>query len=207
MQESSARSYISPNECLGVSGQKFDPVVRYRQVFYRTAVRVTERSGEPDRRTEQDRPVVAPGNGAAKEAVMSAVAIPVTGRRGSRPALRSVPTGPAARGYALDATSERDLVGPRPQLRLTQRGRLLRTLVCFGVLCLLVSLAVARLTAPGPLVADHVTTVKPGQTLTDIARAQLPAHPVGEGVQMLRELNQMNSTVVVAGQSLLVPAP
>lgn len=101
----------------------------------------------------------------------------------------------------------RALSARTPGLRLTQRGRLTRTLACFGVLCLLVSLAFARLTAPGALVADHATTVQPGQTLSDIARAELPARPVEEGVQMLRELNAMNSTVVVAGQDLLVPAP
>lgn len=193
---------------------------------------------------------------------MSAVAMPVSGRRNARPELRSVPTGPGARGSRAGAAGavvgvvpgsglyvdgslagvieprgrrgESGVVGrsglpvrpelpvlpglhagrhlavaptvSRPPLRLTQRGRLTRTLVCFGVLCLLVSLAFARLTAPGPLVADHATAVRPGQTLTDIARAELPAYPEEKGVEMLQELNRMNSTVIVAGQSLLVPA-
>lgn len=196
---------------------------------------------------------------------MSAVAMPVSGRRNARATLRSVPTGPRSRGLRRAGGAELGSSGGgwpdgpaglyvdgspaglyvdgslagvlgdsgwadgasgaprrtagaragdvgeaavrRPGLRLTRRGRLTRTLVCFGVLCLLVSLAFARLTAPGPLVADHATVVQPGQTLTDIARTQLSAHPVEHGVEMLRELNGMNSTVVVAGQSLLIPAP
>ncbi|WP_169798490.1 LysM peptidoglycan-binding domain-containing protein [Piscicoccus intestinalis] len=194
---------------------------------------------------------------------MSAVAMPVTSRRGAAGSrLRLVPTGPAALGegpqvrgeWYVDGNLAGDLApletvparagepgvageagaagvvgvagvtGWRPgaraglravragerresrPLRLTQRGRLTRTLVAFAALCLLALLAVARLTAPAPLVADHATTVLPGQTLSDIAAEQLPTRPVAEGVQVLRELNQMSSSRVVAGQSILLPA-
>lgn len=185
---------------------------------------------------------------------MSAVAMPVTSRRGAAGSrLRLVPTGPSALGegpqvrgeWYVDGNLAGDLApletvparagepglagesgvaGWRPgargglravragerresrPLRLTQRGRLTRTLVGFAALCLLALLAVARLTAPAPLVADHATTVLPGQTLSDIAAEQLPTRPVAEGVQVLRELNQMSSSTVVAGQSILLPA-
>ncbi len=189
---------------------------------------------------------------------MSAVAMPVTSRRGAAGSrLRLVPTGPYALGegpqargdWYVDGNLAGDLVplepvpartggagaagvaggagdvsGWRPEargglrpvragerrepapLRLTQRGRLTRTLVAFAALCLLALLALARLTAPAPLVADHATTVLPGQTLSDIAAEHLPTRPVAEGVQVLRELNQMSSSAVVAGQSILLPA-
>ncbi len=91
-------------------------------------------------------------------------------------------------------------------LRLTQRGRLVRTLVAFAVLSLLVSLALAKAFGSPGLVADHATTVLPGQTLTDIARVELPDLPLHDGVSMLRELNGLSSATIVAGQSLLVPA-
>lgn len=147
----------------------------------------------------------------------------LVGLRAQRPTLRLVPAGPAVRpvarsasgaawgpGVAAGAQSWRAgglgrALRPEP-VRLTRRGRLLRTLAVFGAACLLLSLALARLSAPGPLVADHAVTVEPGQTLTQIARTQLPQWPLDRSVAALRELNGMNSTVVVAGQSLLIPA-
>lgn len=149
---------------------------------------------------------------------MSVVAMQVpASRQQSRPTLRLVPTGPecvvdvpvlpvpSVRPVRRAAVAASLAVRPAP-VRLTRRGRLVRTLVAFAVLCLLASLAVARLAAPGPLVADRVVIVQPGQTLTQIAREQLPQRPVAEGIELLRELNAMNSTVLVAGQSLLIPA-
>lgn len=159
---------------------------------------------------------------------MSVVAMPVaapkkSARQAPRPALRLVPAGSDAvdlrpglvAGSSAGSAMAPEVAGgarsdaPRGAalpLRLTRRGRLLRTLAAFAVLSLLACLAVGRLSAPGPLVADRAVTVAPGQTLTQIAYEQLPQRPVAEGVALLRELNKMNSTQVVAGQNVLIPA-
>lgn len=141
---------------------------------------------------------------------MSVVAMPVPARRQqSRPTLRLVPAGPetVVDGPVLSACQAPVAGRPVPSVvRLTRRGRLVRTLLAFAVLCLLASWAVARLAAPHPLVADRAVVVQPGETLTQIAREQLPHRPVAEGIALLRELNAMNSTVLVAGRSLLIPA-
>ena len=97
-------------------------------------------------------------------------------------------------------------VAQRPALRLTQRGRLVRTLFVFAVAALLLSVAVARATTPDPLVADHATTVRPGQTLSEIAQAELPHLRVDDAVARLRTLNGLAGPTLVAGQSLLIPA-
>lgn len=113
------------------------------------------------------------------------------------PSAQSAPSVPSARSARSAAGST---------LRLTQRGRLVRTLLLFAAASLLVSLAIARIVTPSPLVADHATTVRPGQTLSEIARAELPDMRVADAVARLRELNGLAGTTIVAGQSLLIPA-
>ena len=54
--------------------------------------------------------------------------------------------------------------------------------------------------------AKPATTVRPGQTLSEIARAELPDLRVADGVARLRQLNGLAGTTIVAGQSLLIPA-
>ena len=139
---------------------------------------------------------------------MSAVAmgLPATTVR-HRAVLHAVPTDPST-SYPLVARSQGTCPkGPRRSaFRLTQRGRLVRTLLVFGAVSLVMSLALARVFGPGAPVADHATTVRPGQTLTEIARVELPELPATDAIARLRELNGLSGTAIVAGQSLLIPA-
>lgn len=97
------------------------------------------------------------------------------------------------------------LVAPRSRpLRLTFRGRLV--LLGAGALVLLATVMTAAAVASGPSAPSGPTvTVTRGQTLSEIARAQLPGVPTGEAVVRLQLANGLNSLNVSAGQTLVVP--
>lgn len=106
------------------------------------------------------------------------------------------------------------LVGPAerasvPATRLSRRGRLLITLMVSAaavtlalVLATSVSAAAREIDAPQ---INNVTTVSAGQTLSEVAAAQLPGLPVSEGVARIQLANGLNTSQVQAGQSLLIP--
>lgn len=110
----------------------------------------------------------------------------------TRPQLRLVPTGDAV------------VCRPAPRVRLTRRGRLSITL---SVLALVAW--VAFLLSPGPsvqdLTIDHAVTVSAGQTLSEVADAQLPQLPVTDAMARIQLANNLSSDQVHAGQSLLIP--
>ena len=131
-------------------------------------------------------------------------AAPVRPVRPARPRLRLVTDlGPESTGGVAVRARPAPM---RPALRLTRRGRLLRTLFVAFVLAGAALTLAARLAAPGPLEADHATTVRPGQTLGELAAEQLPGVPVADGVAMITRLNGLSSPEVAAGRTLLVPA-
>jgi len=70
------------------------------------------------------------------------------------------------------------------------------------------SLIVVHMTSVSAAVPqiDHATTVAAGQTLSDVAAAQLPGLPMDEAVARLQLANDLNTPQVRAGQSLLIPA-
>ena len=113
-----------------------------------------------------------------------------------RPQLRLV--GPGERGWAPVRTAT----------RLNRRGRLLITLM---VTVAALSSAVAALmlatsvSASAPEI-DHATTVFAGQTLSEVAAAQLPSLPVNGAVARIQLANGLNTSQVHAGQSLLIPS-
>jgi hypothetical protein len=112
--------------------------------------------------------------------------------RPARPQLRLVPTG--------DAVAAR----PAAPVRLTRRGRLAITLTVAAVIAVF-----AFLMAPGPSVPtttiDHAATVAAGQTLSEIAATQLPKLAVSEAVAQIQLANNLNTSDVHAGQTLLIP--
>jgi hypothetical protein len=103
------------------------------------------------------------------------------------------------------------LVGPEerasvPALGLTRLGRLLIMLLMAAAgLSLTVVLTTPSISAAPPQI-DHATTVAVGQTLSDVAAAQLPSLPINEAVARVQLVNGLNTTQVHAGQSLLIPA-
>lgn len=98
-------------------------------------------------------------------------------------------------------------LSPTPQLRLTRRGR-----VVVFVLGLLVAFAAGVLLAAGSVAtgergadAYEVVTVRPGDTLWDIAADAADGESVPSMVSEIRDLNSLDSSMVVVGQELRVP--
>lgn len=105
--------------------------------------------------------------------------------------LVSVPT-----GEAVAAT-------PADGLRMTRRGRLAittTTLLAAGV-------AGAGLALAGPAAGPEEVTVEQGQTLGQIAEAEMAGVPTGEAVTRIQLVNDLSSSHVHAGQTLTIPAP
>ncbi|KQU70477.1 hypothetical protein ASC58_01270 [Phycicoccus sp. Root101] len=109
-----------------------------------------------------------------------------------RPQLVSVPTG------------EDVVIRPAAPLRLTRAGRLAITVsVAVAAVVLAISLLSGGASAA---VIDHSTTVQTGQTLSEVAAAQLPQLPVTEAVARIQVANDLTGSDVHAGQTLLIPA-
>ena len=116
------------------------------------------------------------------------VRVPV---RPARPQLVSLPTGKAVRQ------------APATPLRITRAGRLALTLT---VVVAAVALAVALFSGgASATVIDHSTTVRPGQTLSEIATQQLPQLSTAEAVAQIQVANDLTGSDVHAGQTLLIP--
>jgi hypothetical protein len=109
-----------------------------------------------------------------------------------RPQLVSVPTG------------EDVAIRPAAPLRLTRAGRLAITVT---VVVVAVFLAISLTSGGASATAiDHSTTVQAGQTLSEVAAAQLPQLPVNEAVARIQVANDLAGSDVHAGQTLLIPS-
>jgi hypothetical protein len=113
-----------------------------------------------------------------------------------------MPSPTARTPLRLVAPGERAFV---PAIRLARRGRLLITLAVTAVALTLAVGFASSGSAAGPQI-DHATTVFAGQTLSEVAAAQLPGLSINEAVAAIQLANEMNTTQVHAGQSLLIPA-
>lgn len=133
----------------------------------------------------------------------------------------TVPYGPSiddlvparGRGHDSPAAARRHLrlvppavepVAPAP-LRLTARGRLFVTLAVFGLACLVALCTWARVAAP-PVTPAHEATVGAGQTLVQIAEAEMPSVPVDVAVVRIQLANGLSSAQLSVGQTLVIPA-
>jgi hypothetical protein len=116
-----------------------------------------------------------------------------------------IPSRTAHPRLRLVRPGERVCASASPVTRLSRRGRLLITLmVVAGVLSLIGALTTSVSATPAQI--DHATTVSAGQTLSEVAAAQLPGLPVREAVAGIQLANGLNTAQVHAGQSLLIPA-
>jgi LysM repeat protein len=93
-------------------------------------------------------------------------------------------------------------------LRLTRRGRLVLLLLLMGLAFVAFSTTrTATQAGTGPASpATRYVTVHPGETLWQLARAVAPADDPRDTVDRIRDLNGLDTTVVQAGQRLVVPA-
>jgi hypothetical protein len=108
----------------------------------------------------------------------------------ARPRLRLVPTGP-------------EVVATRRPVRVTRRGRLLRSGLAAAVTLAVAWTVISAVTAGA--VTSHLVTVSRGQTLSQIAAQQLPDLPLRDGVAALQLANGLNTSDIHAGQVLTVP--
>lgn len=120
------------------------------------------------------------------------VAVAPTSVPTRRPQLVSVPCGP-------------DLRAAKPvRLRPTRAARLAMTAASVLVV---VTAAVAMVSGGASATAiDHSTTVRAGETLSQIAVEQLPQLPVAEAVNRIEVANNLTSSGIHAGQTLLIPS-
>jgi len=100
---------------------------------------------------------------------------------------------------------ERAVAPVRVALRINRRGRLVITLAVLAAATTLGLLLSTSVMASGPQI-DHATTVSAGQTLSEVAAAQLPSLPINEGVARIQLANGLNTSQVHVGQSLLIPS-
>jgi LysM domain len=100
---------------------------------------------------------------------------------------------------------ERAMAPVRVATRINRRGRLLVTLTVLAAALSLGLMLATSVMASGPEI-DHATTVSAGQTLSEVAAAQLPGLPINEGVARIQLANGLNTSQVQAGQSLLIPS-
>lgn len=93
-------------------------------------------------------------------------------------------------------------------IHLTRRGRLLITALVLMVLAGLFVFSAGRSEAGDPSSAATTTrvVVQPGQTLWQVAAEAMPGTDTREAITHIRELNALTTSVVLPGQSLLVPA-
>ena len=122
------------------------------------------------------------------------------------PALAPVrtPSRTARPRLRLATPGERVLAPARPAIRLSRRARLLITLMVTAAVLSLAVVLTTSVSAAGPQ-TDHATTVLVGQTLSDVAAAQLPSLPVNEAVARIQLANALNTSQVHAGQLLVIP--
>lgn len=116
--------------------------------------------------------------------------LPVIPSRSGRPHLVLVPTGDAVRD-------------PEGGLHLTRRGKLVAT-----ALFLAASIGVGGFALPGPSApapSTHSVTVRPGQTLSEIAAAEMPGLTPAQGMTAIRVANELTTTTISAGQTLVIP--
>ena len=126
---------------------------------------------------------------------------PTPGRMPSRTArtqLRLV----AAHGKL--SPGERAMAPVHVATRISRLGRLVITAMVSAAALTCAVLLATSVSASAPQI-DHATTVFAGQTLSEVAAAQLPGLPITEGVARIQLANGLNTSHVRAGQSLLIP--
>ena len=86
--------------------------------------------------------------------------------------------------------------------RITRRGRL--ALSCL-VLALVTAVALMGMRGAGAAEPLPTVTVAAGQTLSEVALAELPGMSIGEGILAIQIANQLSTAQVSAGQELVIP--
>ena len=88
-------------------------------------------------------------------------------------------------------------------VRLTRRGRLALFLLVLAVAAVLGLTGLRGAGASEPL---RSVTVAPGQTLSQIALAELPTMSISQGIVAIQIANELSTAQVSAGQELVIPS-
>jgi nucleoid-associated protein YgaU len=104
--------------------------------------------------------------------------------------------------------------GPQHGVRLTRRGRLVRSLVLMVLVVALAAVWMGRLTGEparagtdgAPPVVTASVVVQQGDSLWNIAQRVSPDADPREVVDRIRDLNGLRSNLIQPGQVLLVPS-
>jgi hypothetical protein len=88
-------------------------------------------------------------------------------------------------------------------LRLTRRGRL--ALLLMAALAVAASVVLFGIGGAGAATPEHTVTVHAGETLSEIAAAELPGMSISDGVVAIQLANDLNTAQVSAGQELVIP--
>ncbi|MEO5608195.1 MAG: LysM peptidoglycan-binding domain-containing protein [Ornithinibacter sp.] len=118
---------------------------------------------------------------------------------------------PAEIGYAVGGASRRPHLvvlpggdqGEGGGARITRRGRLALAAVVMSVLVGIATMGLGSASATG---APQVLTVRAGQTLSEIAAAELPSMSISQGILAIQLANGLSTAQVGAGQQLVIPA-
>ncbi|MBM6400294.1 LysM peptidoglycan-binding domain-containing protein [Phycicoccus sonneratiae] len=94
-------------------------------------------------------------------------------------------------------------VEPEAGLRLTARGRLVLLVLAAAVLAGVLGIRVTGAAGAGE--PAHTITVTPGQTLSEIAAAELPGMSVDHGIVAIQVANKLSTARISAGQHLVIP--
>ena len=89
-------------------------------------------------------------------------------------------------------------------LRLTRRGRVVLAVLALVVVALLGGVGIRGAGAAEPA---RTVTVGPGQTLSEVAAAELPDLPISEGIVAIQLANRLSTAQVSSGQQLTIPRP
>jgi len=133
-----------------------------------------------------------------------AIAAPFPAARATRTPSRPVPVRAAAPTRAARPSS------PSGGLRLTRRGRVVVGVVSTLFLLLVVLFSGGLSADAGTSVSEQgratgVVVVQAGESLWQIAQAIAPQADPRETVTLIRELNGLDESAVVPGQSIIVP--
>lgn len=135
---------------------------------------------------------------------MSAIAIDLNQPYAApvRHAARGTRRAPArAGGHLRLVGAEERRPAPAP-LRITRRGRLAMT----GTVTLVLVLALASVLGTwGPASASSAMVVEPGMTLSQIAAEELPGVPLSQAITDIQRANNLSTTSIAVGQTLVIP--
>jgi hypothetical protein len=91
---------------------------------------------------------------------------------------------------------------PAAPVRITRRGRLALLALVLAIVAVVGLMGMRGAGAVEPL---PTVTVAPGQTLSEVALAELPQMSISEGILAIQIANRMSTAQVSAGQELVIP--